>query len=100
MQSNWREILSWQLIDNDFTKTEVDKNGNRRFYNNKGQLHRLSGPAIEWSNGSKEWYKDDKRHRLDGPAIEWRNGSKAWYKDDKRRGSSREGFTEEEDFED
>ena len=26
--------------------------------NAKGQLHRTDGPAIEFSNGSKEWYID------------------------------------------
>ena len=68
--------LSWQLIDNDFTSTEVNKEGSRFFYNDKGQYHRLSGPAIEWGNGDK-----------------------AWWVDDKRIGSSRGGFTDEK-FED
>ena len=31
------------------------------------------------SLGTKRWYKDDKLHRDDGPAIEWPNGSKEWY---------------------
>ena len=42
-------------------------------------LHRLYGPAIEWSNGDKEWYQNGLCHRIDGPAIEWVNGHKAWY---------------------
>ncbi len=41
-------------------------------------LHRLGGPAVEWFNGSKYWYQNDKLHRLDGPAIEYANGSKVW----------------------
>ena len=41
--------------------------------------HRLDGPAIEWKNGLKEWFVDDKRHRSDGPAIEHVGGTKHWY---------------------
>ncbi|NVM34029.1 MAG: hypothetical protein HWN81_00435 [Candidatus Lokiarchaeota archaeon] len=47
-------------------------------------LHRLDGPAIEYANGSKEWWIEDKRHRLDGPAIEYSSGSKRWYVKGKR----------------
>ena len=43
-----------------------------------GKIHRLDGPAIEWSNGHKEWWLNDKRHRLDGPAIEWSHGKQWW----------------------
>jgi len=42
-------------------------------------LHRLDGPAIEYSDGDKEWYIEGKLHRLDGPADERSNGSKYWY---------------------
>jgi hypothetical protein len=38
--------------------------------NEKGQLHRLDGPAIEFSCGTKAWYKDGQLHRVDGPAVE------------------------------
>jgi len=50
--------------------------------NEKGQLHRLDGPAIEGSNGSKDWYQNGQRHRLDGPAFEGANGDKYWYQND------------------
>jgi len=43
------------------------------------KLHRLDGPAVEWFDGSKEWWINGKRHRLDGPAIEYSNGSKEWW---------------------
>ena len=43
------------------------------------KLHRLDGPAIEWSNGLKWWYVDGERHRLDGPAVEWSYGEKGWF---------------------
>ena len=35
-----------------------------------------------WINkfGRKHWLKNGKYHREDGPAIEWPNGEKFWYK--------------------
>jgi hypothetical protein len=33
-------------------------------------FHRLSGPAWEHDNGSKQWWMHGIRHRDDGPAIE------------------------------
>src|ERR1700680_3490481 len=48
--------------------------------NFKGQRHRDNGPAVEYSNGIKEWYINDELHREDGPAIEYPNGgSKFWF---------------------
>jgi hypothetical protein len=44
-----------------------------------GKIHREDGPAVEESNGSKEWYIHGVRHRLDGPAIEWSTGYRCWY---------------------
>lgn len=49
------------------------------WYNLVGQLHREDGPAVEYTNGHKEWYQIGKKHRLDGPAIEWIDGSKLWF---------------------
>lgn len=47
-----------------------------------GELHRLDGPAIEAAYGHhdhQEWWVDGKRHRLDGPAIDYRDGGKAYH---------------------
>ena len=57
-------------------------NGAKEWYRD-GKLHRDDGPAHEWADGTKEWYRDGKHHRDDGPAIEWANGAKAWYRDGK-----------------
>ena len=65
-------------------KVTVDEDKTIRWYNDKDQLHRLDGPAVEQANGGKEWYVDGKRHRLDGPAVERANGGKEWYVDGKR----------------
>jgi hypothetical protein len=60
-----------------FNKVERTKDG--IFYSLNDELHRIDGPAIEYSNGSKAWYQNGKRHRIEGPAIEFNNGYKAWY---------------------
>jgi hypothetical protein len=62
---------------------KVDDEGNKRWYHNDN-LHRLDGPAIEFTSGSKCWFVDGKRHRTDGPASEYSNGNKYWYVDGKR----------------
>ena len=50
----------------------------------EGKLHRDDGPACECADGTKHWYKEGKRHRDDGPAVERANGAKYWWKDGKK----------------
>jgi len=57
----------------------INKNGDRYWFNKNRDLHRINGPAIEWSSGSKYWYRNDKLHRDNGPAIEWSSGHKEWW---------------------
>ena len=52
--------------------------GDKLYYNEKGQLHRLDGPAVEYKNGSKIWYINNNRHRNIDPSCEWKNGDKYW----------------------
>ena len=59
-------------------KVEVES-GNTKWFNEVGQFHRIEGPAIEWADGSKEWFLNGKRHREGGPAIEGADGRKVWY---------------------
>jgi hypothetical protein len=54
--------------------------------------HREDGPAVERSNGGKEWWINGKRHREDGPAIISGGGYRMWYLDN-------EHYTKEEWFE-
>lgn len=84
------------------TTITTDDQGNKRWFNEKGKLHRLGGPAYKGVNGDESWYingklhrKDgpavrivgtytawylnDKKHRIDGPAVEWDCGDKEWY---------------------
>lgn len=43
------------------------------------RLHRLGGPAVEYTTGSREWRQNGRLHRTDGPAIEYPDGYRAWY---------------------
>ncbi len=56
--------------------------GHKEWYQN-GKLHREDGPAIEFSDGRKEWYQNGKIHREGGPAVEWPNGSTSWFQNGK-----------------
>jgi hypothetical protein len=62
---------------------EVVKLEGRTEYYYNGLLHRDNDlPAIEWENGSKEWYQHGKSHRLNGPAWEYSDCGikyKEWY---------------------
>jgi len=62
-----------------FHRVELDEDGNIRYYDRKGELHRLDGPAVEYINGTKEWRIHGRLHRLDGPAIEEADGTKYWH---------------------
>ena len=65
-------------------KVEVYSNGGRHWYNEKDQLHREDGPAVEYADGYKEWFINGKLHREDGPAIEYASGTKLWYVNDRK----------------
>ena len=62
----------------------INKYGDKHWRNSKGECHRTDGPAIECTNGDKEWYFNGKLHRIDGSAIEDTNGRKEyWYRDER-----------------
>jgi hypothetical protein len=46
----------------------IIKEYNYTLYNKLGLLHREDGPAIEYDNGSFEYYQHNKIHRIKGPA--------------------------------
>lgn len=63
----------------------VDEEGNKFWYyveseGKEGYLHRDDGPAVELTNGDKEWWVSGVLHRLDGPAIETEDEQEWWYK--------------------
>lgn len=47
--------------------------------NSAGRLDSDDGPALIWSDGSREWWMDGRRHRVGGPAGERADGSRWWY---------------------
>ena len=55
-----------------------------KWLNKEGKLHRVDGPAIEWSSGTKEWWFKGRLHREDGPAVDKQSGTKEWWFDGKR----------------
>ena len=61
-----------------YSKKVITEHGTVYYYNSKGQYHRTDGPAAEWADGSKFWYKNGLWHRLAGPAIEYIIGHKDW----------------------
>lgn len=89
--------LSWQ-IQLGYHHKETDRKGNTYYYNENNRLHKENGPAIEYSDGDKEWWIKGELHRLDDAAIEYADGSKQWWINHRFIGSSYEGFTED-DFE-
>jgi len=62
-----------------YSRIEVDEYGNKQYLNDEGNYHRLDGPAVEWSNGSKRWYINGNSHRNIDPSSEWWDGEKRWY---------------------
>ena len=57
----------------------IDEHGNKRWYNEQGQLHRTDGPALIYPHGTQYWYINGKPHRTDGPAVIGSDGDQYWY---------------------
>jgi hypothetical protein len=49
------------------------------YRNKQNEFHRLDGPAVEYTDGTKLWYVNGQFHRKDGPAIEFADGSVGWF---------------------
>ena len=69
------EVLKYRIV--------VSDDGDIRYFNADGQLHRETGPAAIWFDGSKFWFQNGLRHRTDGPAIEFSNGHVEWYQNNR-----------------
>jgi hypothetical protein len=67
----------------------VDPDGTQRWYTVRSdgseeywindKLHREDGSAVIFPNGTQVWYKNGKIHREDGPAVIHPNGTQEWY---------------------
>lgn len=51
---NSRE-LAYQDVDNYNTFT-IDKDGDKCYYDKDHKLHRTDGPAVEWHDGTNEYW--------------------------------------------
>ena len=71
-------IVKTNVYPSNFTGIIEFFDGSKNWYVND-KLHRLDGPAIEHPKGSKEWYVNWKLHRIGGPAIENIEGYVAYY---------------------
>jgi hypothetical protein len=58
--------------------TFTDEYGKYWCKGDRDTFHRLDGPAVERTNGAKEYWVDGVQHRLGGPAAEYPNGHKEW----------------------
>lgn len=83
----WEKLFAQNILGSKY-KTAAVKSENLFFFSDgtssgkkeQGKiLHKTTGPAAEYEDGSKEWYNYGKLHREDGPAIEKGDGRKLWY---------------------
>ena len=68
----------------DESTLEIDPFGNKWWKNKNGEYHRLNGPAIELTDGTKSWWQAGLKQRLDGPAVEYANGDRFWFRRGKK----------------
>ncbi len=52
-------------------------------FNNNQEQHRIDGPANDFKNGCKFWFKNGRISRENGPAAEYYDGAKFFYLDGK-----------------
>ena len=75
-----------KYIQRKYTKCiEYQRNdGIIRKYKLCNKRHNVDGPAVEYADGTREWWLNGRRHRdNDLPAVECASGTKFWYKNGK-----------------
>lgn len=73
-----QEISGSKDDDADSTMT-VNKRGTREWWSSDDLLHRIGGPAVIGTDGTREWLVRGRYHREDGPALELPDGTKQWH---------------------
>ena len=76
------KLLTGEIVKNHrgtFYFTEPGNWINSNGYPKRNKLHREDGPAAEYANGTKYWYRNGELHRVDGPVIEYSTGDIYWY---------------------
>ena len=72
----------WPGTDRRLHRTDgpaVEYSDGRREWRQHGILHRTDGPAVENANGYCAWWQNGHLHRTDGPAIEYAAGAYEWW---------------------
>lgn len=72
--------------------TMTYKNGTKEWRLWNGKLHRIGGPALEYEDGTKEWYLNGLRHRTDGPALVRPFDPPSWFLNGENLGRGADGF--------
>ena len=75
MSASMTEAALFELLS---LELRVDSEGTLCYYNARGQIHRVHGPAVVCTNGFRAWHQNGLLHRIDGPAIEYDGGFRAW----------------------
>ena len=70
-------LIKMSDIINIVEYSTIDSKTHKTYYKNN-LLHRENGPAVEYSNGDKEWWVDGRLHRMDGPALDYNEKSR-WF---------------------
>jgi hypothetical protein len=79
----YNEVVLPQIVSvSESDEYVLEKDGRRVIYNEFGQTHHETLPAVIYPDGSKEWRKNGKMHR-DGdlPAYVNKDGTMGWYRD-------------------
>jgi hypothetical protein len=73
-----------QIIDTDGQiLTKITYSKYTVYFNVKGLKHRLDGPAYIGSDGTQDYWINDKLHRIGGPAVSHTEGFQLYLVDDK-----------------
>ena len=80
---DYGKIPSWQDVEDGIHYFQVAADGTGwqivMGVVRNGRHHCQDGPALEWSDGGKEYQRNGYLHRIDGPAVERPNGDDEWY---------------------
>lgn len=83
MYRNWEYFKKSTLVESWVEKEVVYPKTNalaeRKWYDDRGQLHRTDGPASITLVGTEIYYWHGKKHRVDGPAIINLDGDQWWW---------------------
>lgn len=86
---NWREVFYQHGVVHRLDGPAViDPENNAKEWWCHGRRHRdpdkngITGPALEYGDGSLEWYRHGQLHRQDGPAQEYADGREEYWLDD------------------